>query len=154
MYEQAEMQTASCFSLSHLIEAWCIMQHEIINKLNKFVPVHSDVLMMAILRLLHNLSFDGGLRADMVAAGLVPKLVDLMAQPRYCYANLPEHVFVSSVKITVTLMARLPVFVMSKFWEQRLSVVLVAPSGNGVADSSCDTAAQALTQGKPVAAET
>ena len=50
--------------------------------MSKFVPVQSHVLMMAILRLLHNLSFDGGLRADMVAAGLVPKLVDLMASPR------------------------------------------------------------------------
>ena len=59
------------------------MQADVIVKLNKFVPVRSAVLMMAVLRLLHNLSFDGGLREQMVAAGSVPKLVALMAEPRY-----------------------------------------------------------------------
>jgi Kinesin-associated protein (KAP) len=38
----------------------------IVSRLIKFVPVRNEVLLMAVLRLLHNLSFDRGLREDMV----------------------------------------------------------------------------------------
>lgn len=38
----------------------------IVDKLAKFVPVRNDVLLMSVLRLLHNLSFDVQLRDDMV----------------------------------------------------------------------------------------
>jgi hypothetical protein len=38
----------------------------IVDKLAKFVPVRNDVLLMSVLRLLHNLSFDGVLRDGMV----------------------------------------------------------------------------------------
>jgi hypothetical protein len=58
------------------------VQCDIIVKLSKYVPVRNQVLTVAILRLLHNLSFDSSLRADMVAAGMVPKLVDLMREAR------------------------------------------------------------------------
>ena len=52
-------------------------------KLFKFMPVHSPVLMMALLRLLHNLSFDSKVRADMVAIGFIPKLCEIMHSRRY-----------------------------------------------------------------------
>ncbi|GAX77716.1 hypothetical protein CEUSTIGMA_g5159.t1 [Chlamydomonas eustigma] len=55
----------------------------IVDKLAKFVPVRNDVLLMSVLRLLHNLSFDVQLRDDMVKNGLIPKCVDLMSQPRF-----------------------------------------------------------------------
>ena len=42
-------------------------------QLAKFVPVRNDVLLMSVLRLLHNLSFDVALRDDMVKNGLIPK---------------------------------------------------------------------------------
>ena len=59
-----------------------MLQCSIIEKLNKFLPVRNDVLMMAVLRLLHNLSFDQALRENMVDAGVVPKAVELMREPR------------------------------------------------------------------------
>lgn len=45
-----------------------------IASLVKFVPVPHDVLLMAALRLLHNLSFDVDMREDMVKNGLIPKV--------------------------------------------------------------------------------
>ena len=42
---------------------------KIVDKLAKFVPVRNDVLLMSVLRLLHNLSFDIQLRDDMVRVG-------------------------------------------------------------------------------------
>ncbi|KAG2428744.1 hypothetical protein HXX76_011447 [Chlamydomonas incerta] len=56
---------------------------KIVEKLMKFVPVLNDVLLMSVLRLLHNLSFDHGLRDDMVKHGLIPKAVELMMVPRF-----------------------------------------------------------------------
>ena len=47
---------------------------KIVDKLSKFVPVRNDVLLMSVLRLLHNLSFDQQLREDMVKNGLIPKV--------------------------------------------------------------------------------
>jgi len=47
---------------------------KIVDKLAKFVPVRNDVLLMSVLRLLHNLSFDAPLRDAMVRNGLVPKV--------------------------------------------------------------------------------
>ncbi len=47
---------------------------KIVDKLAKFVPVRNDVLLMSVLRLLHNLSFDSPLRDAMVRNGLVPKV--------------------------------------------------------------------------------
>lgn len=54
-----------------------------IQKLHKYIPVNSAVLLMAILRLVHNLAFDSAARAELVASGMVPKLVDIMQEPRY-----------------------------------------------------------------------
>ncbi|GLC39950.1 Adenylyl-sulfate kinase (APS kinase), partial [Pleodorina starrii] len=56
---------------------------KIVEKLMKFVPVLNDVLLMSVLRLLHNLSFDNALRDDMVKHGLIPKAVELMSVPRF-----------------------------------------------------------------------
>jgi len=56
---------------------------KIVDKLAKFVPVRNDVLLMSVLRLLHNLSFDAPLRDAMVRNGLVPKLVDMMTLARF-----------------------------------------------------------------------
>ncbi|GFH09313.1 uncharacterized protein HaLaN_04423, partial [Haematococcus lacustris] len=50
-----------------------MVECRIIDKLAKFVPVRNDVLLMSVLRLLHNLSFDGILRDAMVKNGLIPK---------------------------------------------------------------------------------
>uniref|UniRef100_A0A7S0RCX9 Kinesin-associated protein n=1 Tax=Chlamydomonas leiostraca TaxID=1034604 RepID=A0A7S0RCX9_9CHLO len=55
----------------------------IVDKLAKYVPVRNDVLLMSVLRLLHNLSFDSVLRDAMVKNGLIPKAVELMAAPRF-----------------------------------------------------------------------
>lgn len=46
----------------------------IVDKLSKFVPVRNDVLLMSVLRLLHNLSFDSVLRDAMVKNGMIPKV--------------------------------------------------------------------------------
>jgi hypothetical protein len=46
----------------------------IVDKLAKFVPVRNDVLLMSVLRLLHNLSFDTVMRDGMVKNGLIPKV--------------------------------------------------------------------------------
>jgi hypothetical protein len=46
----------------------------IVDKLAKFVPVRNDVLLMSVLRLLHNLSFDTIMRDGMVKNGLIPKV--------------------------------------------------------------------------------
>eukprot|EP00232_Nephroselmis_pyriformis_P016886 CAMPEP_0182884136 /NCGR_PEP_ID=MMETSP0034_2-20130328/18803_1 /TAXON_ID=156128 /ORGANISM="Nephroselmis pyriformis, Strain CCMP717" /LENGTH=702 /DNA_ID=CAMNT_0025017309 /DNA_START=48 /DNA_END=2152 /DNA_ORIENTATION=+ len=55
----------------------------IVDKLAQFVPVRHDVLLISVLRLLHNLSFDSGMRDDMVRNGLIPKCVELMRLPQY-----------------------------------------------------------------------
>mmetsp|Transcript_6170 Transcript_6170/g.13429 ORF Transcript_6170/g.13429 Transcript_6170/m.13429 type:complete len:806 (-) Transcript_6170:755-3172(-) len=56
---------------------------KIVDKLAKFVPVRNDVLLMSVLRLLHNLSFDVQLRDDMVKNGLIPKAVELISVERF-----------------------------------------------------------------------
>lgn len=43
------------------------------DKLSKFVPVRNDVLLMSVLRLMHNLSFDAVVRDSMVKNGMIPK---------------------------------------------------------------------------------
>jgi hypothetical protein len=53
----------------------------VVTKLVKFVPVRNEVLLMAVLRLLHNLSFDTTLREEMVKAGLIPKVSAGVATP-------------------------------------------------------------------------
>eukprot|EP00798_Chlamydomonas_sp_ICE-L_P013630 gene13630-19508_t len=55
----------------------------IVEKLCKFVPVHNDVLLMSVLRLLHNLSFDQSQREEMVKHGLITKSVELISAPRF-----------------------------------------------------------------------
>jgi DUF1009 family protein len=45
-----------------------------VEKLVRFVPVRNDVLLMAVIRLLHNLSFEVTCRDAMVEAGLIPKV--------------------------------------------------------------------------------
>ena len=47
---------------------------KVVEKLMKFIPVHNDVLLMSVLRLLHNLSFDAPMRDAMVRHGFVPKV--------------------------------------------------------------------------------
>lgn len=76
------------------------VQGEVIQKLQKFVPVHSAVLLMAILRLLHNLAFDKSARAELVASGVVPKLVDIMQEPRY---SVPASVVVPQLQPTLLI---------------------------------------------------
>ena len=47
---------------------------DVVTRLVKLMAVDNDVLLMAVLRLLHNLSFDGALRDEMVKQGLLPKV--------------------------------------------------------------------------------
>uniref|UniRef100_A0A8C2DRH3 Kinesin-associated protein 3b n=1 Tax=Cyprinus carpio TaxID=7962 RepID=A0A8C2DRH3_CYPCA len=49
-----------------------------VEKLTYLVPCEHENLMNVTLRLLHNLSFDMGLRGKMVHVGLLPKLTDLL----------------------------------------------------------------------------
>ncbi|CAM9329038.1 unnamed protein product [Ectocarpus sp. 4 AP-2014] len=49
----------------------------------RFVPCSCDPLIVMTLRLLYNLSFDPDIRAQMVKAGLIPKLVELLKRPPY-----------------------------------------------------------------------
>jgi len=72
----------------------------VIQKLHKYIPVHSAVLVMAILRLIHNLAFDSAARAELVASGMVPKLVDIMQEPRHA-PSLPSHT--SSTQISTLI---------------------------------------------------
>nr|XP_032814441.1 kinesin-associated protein 3 isoform X1 [Petromyzon marinus] len=50
----------------------------VVEKLTRLVPCAHEDLLNITLRLLFNLSFDSGLRAKMVQAGLLPKLSDLI----------------------------------------------------------------------------
>mmetsp|Transcript_8017 Transcript_8017/g.22989 ORF Transcript_8017/g.22989 Transcript_8017/m.22989 type:complete len:794 (-) Transcript_8017:446-2827(-) len=54
-----------------------------VEKLVRFMSVKNDVLLMAVLRLLHNLSFEVKCRDDMVKAGIIPVAVDLMRDQRF-----------------------------------------------------------------------
>ena len=47
---------------------------DVVTRLVKLMAVDNDVLLMAVLRLLHNLSFDAALRDEMVKQGLLPKV--------------------------------------------------------------------------------
>eukprot|EP00903_Cladosiphon_okamuranus_P009154 g8747.t1 len=49
----------------------------------RFVPCSCEPLIVMTLRLLFNLSFDPDIRAQMVKAGLIPKLVELLKRPPY-----------------------------------------------------------------------
>ncbi|CAN0321797.1 unnamed protein product, partial [Laminaria digitata] len=49
----------------------------------RFVPCSCDPLIVMTLRLLYNLSFDPDIRSQMVKAGLIPKLVELLKRPPY-----------------------------------------------------------------------
>jgi len=54
-----------------------------VEQLVRFVPVQNDLLLMAVIRLLHNLSFEASCRDAMVQAGLIPKAVELMRDGRF-----------------------------------------------------------------------
>ncbi len=47
---------------------------DVVARLLKLMAVDNEVLLMAVLRLLHNLSFDGALKDEMVKQGLLPKV--------------------------------------------------------------------------------
>ncbi|CAM9486517.1 unnamed protein product [Ascophyllum nodosum] len=49
----------------------------------RFVPCSCEPLVVMTLRLLYNLSFDRDIRGQMVKAGLIPKLVELLKRPPY-----------------------------------------------------------------------
>jgi len=54
---------------------------QIVPKLVKFATVKNSELIMVVLRLLHNLSFDPTLRGEMVAHGVIQVGVELMKEP-------------------------------------------------------------------------
>ncbi len=57
----------------------CLLQSGAVAQLLRLVPARSAPLLAAVLRLLHNLSFDAGLREQMVAGGLIQKVGCLQA---------------------------------------------------------------------------
>ncbi len=59
-----------------------------------FVPAGSDEMTMAVLRLMLNLSFDTGIRTQLVKDGIIPKLVKLLkkAQFRHVALKLLYHI--------------------------------------------------------------
>ena len=50
---------------------------DVIPRLVTLMSTDNDVLLMAVLRLLHNLSFDRSLKDEMVKQGLLPKVMML-----------------------------------------------------------------------------
>ena len=50
----------------------------LLQNLCKFIPCSNELLMQLVLKMLFNLSFDAGLRDQMVKNSLIPKLVDLL----------------------------------------------------------------------------
>lgn len=79
-------ETSSCSRALTLAALRPLRRCSIVPKLLRFMPVKNDVLLMAMLRLLHNLSFDATLREEMTRSGLIPKLVDLLNMPRCAVA--------------------------------------------------------------------
>ena len=55
----------------------------IVIKIVKYLESSAEVLVMATLRLMLNLSFDNAMRDDMVKAGVLPKLVDLLKREAF-----------------------------------------------------------------------
>lgn len=55
----------------------------IVSKIIKYLESSAEVLVMATLRLMLNLSFDNAIRDDMVKAGVLPKLVDLLKRDAF-----------------------------------------------------------------------
>jgi len=53
-------------------------ENNIVAKLNKFIPNNNEVLLMLVLRLMFNLSFDSELRDGMADHSMIPKLVELL----------------------------------------------------------------------------
>lgn len=55
-----------------------LRESEVVGQLTGMLPGDGGMLLTSVLRLLHNLSFDEGMRAQMVAAGLITKAADLL----------------------------------------------------------------------------
>ena len=55
----------------------------VVAKIVKYLESSAEVLVMATLRLMLNLSFDNAMRDDMVKAGVLPKLVDLLKRDAF-----------------------------------------------------------------------
>ena len=62
-------------------------QCAVVDKLARFVP-GQDVLLLATLRLLLNLSFDEDMRKSMVERALIPRVVDLMKNPHFQHVSM------------------------------------------------------------------
>ncbi|KAL4434411.1 hypothetical protein ABPG75_000852 [Micractinium tetrahymenae] len=55
-----------------------LRESEVVGQLVAMLPSGDGLLLCSLLRLLHNLAFDEGMRQQMVAAGLITKAVDLL----------------------------------------------------------------------------
>jgi len=60
-----------------------MLEHEIVKKLNRFIPCQNALLTQTALRLLFNLSFDIEIREGISAIGMIPKLVELLKVAQY-----------------------------------------------------------------------
>lgn len=65
IYQENKDQMAACDALPHLA---------------RLMATDNEVLLMAVLRLLHNLSFDGALKDEMVKQGVLPRVRLLTVQ--------------------------------------------------------------------------
>lgn len=63
IYQESKDQMAAC---------------DVVARLVRLMAVENEVLLMAVLRLLHNLSFDAALKDEMVKQGLLPKVNALL----------------------------------------------------------------------------
>ncbi|CAM9303160.1 unnamed protein product [Chrysoparadoxa australica] len=55
----------------------------VVNRLVQFIPCSCEPLVVMTMRLVYNLSFDPDIREQLVKAGVIPKLVELLKKPPY-----------------------------------------------------------------------
>jgi len=60
-----------------------MVELDIVKKLNRFIPCQNPLLTLISLRLLFNLSFDPEIRQKISAAGMIPKLVELLKAAQF-----------------------------------------------------------------------
>ena len=65
---------------------------DVVSRLVKLMATDNDVLLMAVLRLLHNLSFDVALKDEMVKQGLLPKVRSLQCSAVLLMACCTPHI--------------------------------------------------------------
>ena len=60
-----------------------MIECNIVDKLNRFIPCNNQLLLQIALRLLFNLSFDAEIRNTINDNGMIPKLVEILKAPGF-----------------------------------------------------------------------